>query len=180
MSLLTCDNMVNPLSPNGFRFSIMKLPDVTYNVQQVSIPNISLGDYDMTNLFATLPIPGNRLTYDPLSIQFLVDEGMRNYISIYNWMIGLGVPESFDQYKSFISGNDQSNLNGMVTGELERQYSVATLQILGSNNVAVRTIQFNDVFPISLDTLTFQSTNSDVNYLVGSATFRFSYYKFLE
>lgn len=181
MALPVCDNMINLLSPNGFKFSILKLPDVTYNLQQVTLPTMSLGDYDMTNLFATLPIPGNRLSYDPLTIQFLVDEEMRNYISIYNWMIGLGVPESFDQYKSFISAKDASTLDGFATtSEIYKHYSTATLQILGSNNVAVKTIQFNDVFPISIESLTFQSTSTDVNYFVASATFRFSYYQFLE
>ena len=180
MADLNCDNMVNLLSPNGFKFSITKLPDVTYNIQQVSLPQLSLGDYDFTNLFATLPIPGNRLTYDPLTIQFLVDEEMRNYISIYNWMIGLGVPESFEQYKSFIGSKDASTLNGLGdVSELSKQYSSAVLQVLGSNNVAVKTIQFNDLFPISLESLNFQSTSTDVNYFIASATFRFSYYQFL-
>lgn len=180
MAELNCDNMVNLLSPNGFKFAITKLPDVTYNVQQVSIPQLTLADTDMTNLFASIPIPGNRLTYDPLTIQFLVDEEMRNYKSIYNWLIGLGIPTSFQDYIAFKSSADASTLDGLLAGsELSKGYSYATLDILGSNNVSVQTIQFVDLFPISIESLTFQSTNTDVNYLTATATFRFSYYKFL-
>jgi len=34
------------------------------------------------------------------------------------------------------------------------------------------------MFPTSLETLTFASTNDGVNYLTGTATFKFGHYKF--
>lgn len=180
MAELNCDNMLNPLSPNGFRFSILKLPDVTYNVQQVTLPQLTLEDIEMTNLFANIPIPGSRLTYDALTIQFLVDEEMRNYKSIYNWMVGLGFPTSFEEYISFKNQKDVSTLNGLVNvSELSKGYSDATLDILGSNNLSIQTIQFVDIFPTSIESLAFQSTSTDVNYFTANASFRFSYYKFL-
>jgi hypothetical protein len=43
----------------------------------------------------------------------------------------------------------------------------------------VQTAQFHDLFPVTLDSLVFQSTNQDVQYLVGNATFRYGYYKFI-
>ena len=60
-----------------------------------------------------------------------------------------------------------------------RVFSDATLQILGGNNQTVQLVQFVDMFPITIDSLMFASTNTDVQYLVGNATFRYGYYKFL-
>jgi len=40
-------------------------------------------------------------------------------------------------------------------------------------------LQFIDMFPITIESLMFASTNTDVQYLVGQATFRYGYYKFL-
>ena len=74
----------------------------------------------------------------------------------------------------FLNDADQ-----IATGELAKNYSDATLQILGSNNTVVKNVQFYDMFPIALDSLVFQATNQDVNYLIGNATFRYGYYKFL-
>ena len=39
-------------------------------------------------------------------------------------------------------------------------------------------IEFVDLFPTNIGSVSFMSTNQDVQYLVGDATFRFSYYTF--
>jgi hypothetical protein len=131
-----------------------------------------LGDPTFSTPFSTQPLPGDTLSYDPLTIQFLIDEEMLNYNVIYNWIVALGFPESYSQYTTLLS-NDQT-----AYGELAKNYSDATLQILDSNNNPVRTVTFQDVFPTSLETLTFASTNDGVNYLIGSATFKFGLYRF--
>lgn len=164
---------VNPLSPNGFMFTVGALPEVQYFCQEVNLPGITLGEPAMFNPFNAVPVPGEHLTYDSLSVKFLIDENMENYTSIYNWIVALGYPESYQQYVSYISTNQQT-----ILGELAKNYSQGTLQILGSNNQPIRTVTFVDMFPTNIGSITFQSTNQDVQYLVGDATFRFSYYKF--
>jgi hypothetical protein len=119
------------------------------------------------------PIPGETLTHDQLTVQFLVDSDMANYKAIYNWIIALGFPQSYEQYITF-NANDNFNYS-----ELAKNYSDATLQILNGNNETAQIVQFSDMFPITIDSLMFASTNTDVQYLVGNATFRYGYYKFL-
>jgi hypothetical protein len=164
---------INPLSPNGFKFAIQKLPDVTFFAQQVNLPGITLGEPTFATPFSTQPIPGDTLSYDGLTLNFLVDESMSNYKVIYNWIVALGFPENYEQY---IAGNADNTIS---YGDLAKNYSDATLQILDSNNQAIQTIQFFDVFPASLESLSFASTNDGVNYLIGSTTFRYGWYKFL-
>ena len=117
------------------------------------------------------PIPGESLTYDQLQVQFLVDEKMENYISIYNWIVALGFPNDYEQYTNFINEDQRG-----VIAELSKNYSDGTLQILTHNNQVARTVQFVDMFPTAIDSLMFQGTNTDVNYLVGNVTFRYGYY----
>jgi len=163
---------LNPLSPNGFNFSISKVPNVTFFCQEAALPGITLGDPTFSTPFSTQPLPGDTLSYDPLTIQFLIDEQMLNYNTIYNWIVALGFPESYGQYTTLL-GDDT-----VQYGELAKNYSDATLQILDSNNNAIRSVTFFDVFPTTLETLTFASTNEGVNYMVGSATFKFGLYRF--
>jgi hypothetical protein len=172
---LTCPvpNNINPLSPNGFLFSIQKLPKLNFFAQEINLPGLTLGAPEFGNPFAIQPIPGETLTYDSLNVRFLIDEDMENYRSLYNWIVALGFPENYTQYVNFKNEDTRG-----ITSELAKNYSDATMQVLGSNNVAVQTIQFIDLFPISITSLIFQSTNTDVQYLVGDATFRFGYYKF--
>lgn len=164
---------INPLSPNGFLFNISKLPNLSFFCQSVNLPGITLGAPEFGNPFNVAPIPGETLTYDQLQVQFLVDEQMANYQSIYNWIVALGFPESYDQYVTFVAG-DTNNYS-----ELAKNYSDATLQILTANNQTAKQIQFYDMFPVSIDSLQFSGSNSDVQYLIGNATFRYGYYKFL-
>lgn len=117
---------------------------------------------------------GDTLEYGELNIQFMIDENMNNYKSVWNWMIGLGFPESWNQYTDYRSQSQFADLS-----ELKKNYSDGFLQILGNNNEVVQTIQFLDMFPVSLQSLTFQATNADVNYLIGNATFRYDIYKFI-
>jgi hypothetical protein len=173
---ITCPIPANivPLSPNGFLFSIQKLPELNFFAQSVNLPGITLGSPEFGNPFQVQPIPGETLTYDQLTVQFLIDSEMQNYQAIYNWIIALGFPNSYDQYVTFRNADNRNSLS-----ELASNYSDATLQILAGNNQVVQTVQFVDLFPIAIDSLQFSGANTDVQYLIGNATFRYGYYKFL-
>ena len=106
-NILSCPvpTNINPLSPNGFMFTIAKLPELSFFCQEINLPGITLGEPAMFNPFAQVPIPGETLTYDSLNVKFLVDENMDNYVAIYNWIVALGFPTSYDQYVNFVSAN---------------------------------------------------------------------------
>jgi hypothetical protein len=164
---------ITPLSPNGFMFSIQKLPEVSYFCQNVDLPGITLGTPDFTNPFASIPIPGDHLTYDTLNIRFQIDEQMINYKAIYNWIIALGFPQNYQQYINLLNSAQVASLS-----ELAKNSSDGTLLILDHANNVTQTVKYHDMFPISIETVGFESTNTDVPYIVGSATFKFSYYEF--
>lgn len=174
--VLTCpvpDN-INFLSPNGFKLSIEKLPELTFFATEVNLPGLQLGEPEFGTPFSRIPVPGETLTYDTFEIRFMVDEKMKNYKAIYNWMVALGFPESYSQYVNLI---DQAELDKI--SELAANYSDATLQILTNVNTDNQIIQFHDCFPVSISTLMFQAQNQDVQYIGATATFKFSYYRFL-
>jgi len=163
---------INPLSPNGFQLSIQKFPEISYFAQQVSLPSINLPNIPSNTPFSTIQMAGDLLTYEPLSIDFIVDENMSNYLSISNWIISMGFPESYDQYASFIE-NDKIN-----SGSFKNNHSDATLQILDSNNNPVKTVTFVDLVPTSLGNMSFLTTSTDVNYITCNCTFEYTYFKF--
>lgn len=164
---------INPLSSNGFNFSISKLPEVSFFCQEVTLPSITLPTFDINTPLSALPFSGEILTFDDLNIQFIIDQNMTNYIAVYNWLIGLGFPEDNNQFVDFINSQDTGY------SRTNKEYSDATLQILGSNNLPVKTVKFIDILPVTLSSLNFLSTNNDVTYLVGNATFKISRYEFI-
>ena len=86
-------------------------------------------------------------------------------------MVALGYPERYEQYKSFVNTHDSTTYS-----ELARNYSDATVTVLDAKNNPTNSFKFYDLFPISLDPVQFESTAMDVNYVIGAATFKYTYF----
>lgn len=182
-------NNINPLQPTGFQLAITKLPEVTFFCQTAIIPEVTIPPVDMGTPLSINKLPGDRITFGEFTVSFLVDENMNNYISIWNWIIGLGFPENYTQYQALLASGQVSTQGASGAygegipapqfGTIQGDYSDATLQILGSNNVPVRTIHFVDLHPITLSTLEFKANTTDVQYLTGTATFGYTYFNLL-
>lgn len=164
---------INPLSPNGYLFTLQRLPTLSYFCQEISLPAITLPEAVQLTPFTKVSLAGDIAQFDNLRVQFLIDDKMQNYKAIYDWISGLGFIENYTQYTSTIGTAIPAELS-----EVAKSSSDATLVILGNDNNAIQTIQFVDCIPQSLESITFSSTNPDVTYLVGSVSFSYSYYTF--
>jgi hypothetical protein len=172
---------INFLGQNGFRFAIKRLPGVNYFCQGVSIPAVNIGAIESPTPFAAVPRPGDRITYDPLSIRFKVDEDLRNYFEIQKWLEGLGHPDSLGQTRALSKNINNLQMAGTrQVGYYTTFLSDATLSILTSNKNVNKNIFFLDCFPVSLTELNFDSTITTVEYLEATVTFRYRKYELEE
>ena len=170
---------INPLQVNGFMFNITKLPELSFFCQEVSIPQIFLGDADMSTPFTNIPMPGDKLVFGDLEVTFVMDSEMKNYRAINAWMNALGFPENREQFSGFVDQNaDQMGISSGSTNMATM--SDATLMILGNTNNAVATMRFIDLFPTTLSGINMQSTVDGTVYLSGQATFKYSHYVFVD
>ena len=94
-----------------------------------------------------------------------------NYMEIQNWIRGLGFPESLQEFKRL-----EDEAVGSVVSDGDNIYSDGTLQILSSNLVAKFNVNFKDLFPVSLSTITFDATDTDIDYFTAEATFKYTIY----
>jgi hypothetical protein len=165
----------NFLSPVGFKFTIAKAPKVAFMCNSAKIPEIQLSLAIQPSYLKDLDIPGDKLSYGDLSLKFLVDENIENYMSIHNWLTGLGFPESTQQYDDLTS----------ITGETEqpndqkRAFSDGSLYILNSNYNTTAIVKFKDLFPISLTSLDFDATQTNIQYFTADVTFKYTVYNIL-
>ena len=119
-----------------------------------------------------LDIPGDRLTYGDFSLRFLVDENLENYMAIHNWLTGLGFPETAQQYRDLTTNNDGVE-------DFNEQFSDGSLHILNSNFRDSAIVKFRDLYPVSLTSLEFEATDSDINYFTAEASFKYTVYNVL-
>ena len=168
--------------PTKFKFSIIKLPKVEYFCTQVNLPGISISDnYSQPTPFRDIPLPGEKLRYEPLSVTFLVDENLENYQEIRGWLRGLGFPGGHEEFKTLLAGGSDRFPTSKDKGKSPNQggiFSDATLNILTSKNNPVTEVRFNDCFPISLSSLQYNQQATDTDYLTATVTFEYKLYDF--
>lgn len=161
---MTIINNTNFLPIVGFKFGVKKLPTTNFFVQSVNIPGVELGFTELPTPFIKYPIPGDHIKYRDLTVTFRVDEDMKNYLEIYNWIIQLGFPDSFDQYKLIES-------KSATTGEGKTSDGVLIAQ--NSARSPNMEITFVDMFPRSLSDIVFDSRDTSLQYAEATAVFKF-------
>ena len=167
----------NYMSPVGFKLVLTKTPKVDFLCQSANIPQISMGTAVQPTYLKDIPVPGDKVLYDDLTVSFLVDEKMENYLAIHKWITGLGYPESRGQYDQL--RKDDNRTDRIIGDDGDPRYfefSDATLQVLSSNYRPSVLINFKDAFPISLSTLDFDVTTRDYNYFTAQVTFKYTIY----
>lgn len=180
MSAITSQpSNINFLSPLNFKFTIKKTPTTNYFVKAINLPEVGFNSTDIPNPFVKLPFPSHALNYGTLRLQFGVDEDMANYLEIHNWLVGLGFPDNFDQYKNLVDNEIKIGRNKTIPSG-SGVFSDATLMILTSAKNPNIEITFVDLFPTSLGQLVFDTTNTTVNFIDAVATFRFRKYNIVK
>ena len=160
----------NFLSGVGFKFNLSKFPKVDFFSNSARIPELNLELTRQPSYLKNIDVPGERLTYGDLTLRFLVDENMENYLSVYNWLTGLGFPETTKEFKELTTDKDGQK-------DPKEAFCDGSLRILNSNYREVGKVKFLDLFPTSLTSLDFDATNTDIQYFTAEATFKYTIYK---
>ena len=172
-------------SPTQFKFGIHQLPKVEFFTLSANVPGISAGVITRATPFKDIPIAGDKLSYENLSITFQIDEYLENYISLHNWMKGIGFPTDRQEFRTFrdVTSNTPAggkkpsvDLVGSATPD-KALYSDAHLMVLSNKNNPIVEINFKDVFPVSLSALEFTQSVTDIEYMTATADFAYQIYE---
>jgi hypothetical protein len=163
----------NFLSPVGFKFTLAKYPKVSFFCNTARIPELNLGTAIQPSYLKDLDVPGEKISYGDFTLSFLVDEGLENYMAIHNWITGLGFPETTQQFRDLTTNDDSIR-------DLKEQYSDGSLSILNSNYRTTANVKFKDLFPVSLTSLEFDATVSDIQYFTAEVVFKYTVYNIVD
>ena len=164
----------NFLSPVGFKFGLKRSPGVAFFCNQANIPSLDLGIAVQPSYLKDIDVPGDKIQFGDLNLRFLVDEDLVNYMELQNWIRGLGFPDSMKEFNDL----EKESILGMQKfgQEGDNIYSDGTLQILSSNLVPKFQVVFNDMFPYSLSTVSFDATDTDIEYFTAEVSFKYTIY----
>jgi len=164
----------NFLSPINFKLEILKCPTVNWFCQTANLPGISTGKPEIPNPFMDLSATGDKIVKSSLTIGFLVDEDLKNWLEIWTWIKGLIYPHVPEEY---------SELQKLFPGKTARRqyyetglFSEGLLHILNNNKNPNIYVKFNNLFPISISDLQFSTAETSETPLVATAEFAYTDY----
>ena len=175
---------------NQFKVYIPIFPLVEWFVVSCNVPGITMGQGVLPTPLVDIPIVGEKLTYDQFSMTFLVDEKLKNFMELHNWLINMAPPQNTNQFMATTSdyviptgqntkGYPADNADSQtITGSTSDRalYCDITLFILSSKNNPVATVVMRDAFPVSLSSLDYSQQETDTSYVQCNVTFAYPFY----
>ncbi len=145
----------NFLNPIGYLLKLDKFEGTDFFCQRANVPDITMPTIEYATRFRNLPmIPGGGVTFGDFTVQFIVDEDLKNYYTIHQWR----------------------RQNGRADDDADtppqEEYSNAQLHIVTSSYNPAFIVSFENIFPVSLSGLEFNATMTDVEYLTAEVTFK--------
>ena len=171
---------------NQFQLNIPIFPLTQWFVVSCNVPGVTMGQGVVPTPLIDVPLMGDKLTYDQFNMTFLVDEKLKNYIELHDWLVNMAAPQNHDQFGArnseyVISPSQPTKFyrNGEeVTGSTSDRdlYCDIQLTILSSKNNPVAVITMQNAFPVTLSALDYTQQDTDTTYVQGNVSFAFMLY----
>ena len=171
---------------NQFKVYLPLFPITEWFVTRANIPGVTLGQAVQATPFTDMPVVGDKLTYDDFYFTFIVDEQLKNYQEMHNWLVNIGFPSGAGQFKAQprpdgVTRASQQVIDkstpGRVVDMVDRVlYSDIELFILSSKNNPLVKIQMFEAFPTSLTAIEYSQQEADTTYAECTCTFAYTYF----
>lgn len=161
----------NPLQTTKYVFVMPRINNVQYFCQEANLPGVSLPEMPRPTSVVDLYVPGNKLVYNRLSLEFLVDAELRSWLDIHDWMRELTTPVKNEEYQNLWRKQTVLDPKQMA------QYADGFLTIYSALNNPKFRINYTNLFPTSLSDIQFSSKGSSEDILTARVEFRYDYYQ---
>jgi hypothetical protein len=157
-------NEINQLNVVSFETNFTRLPNVNFFCQRINIPSIGLGLASQATPFSDIPVLGDKLLFEQLTLNFIVSEDLSNYLEIYNWLISIGFPENDTQF----------NLNNSNVEPTENLRSDMNIIINTNKSNPNYSITFRDAFPVSLGSIELDAAATSLEPIILDVSFAYT------
>jgi hypothetical protein len=148
-----------------------RIGPVTYFCQSVNLPGISLGEAPWSTPIANLKSPGTKLSWNPLNINFIVDEKLATVKQLKDWFLSIASPEGFGERNSL-----RNKQNAMATDKKLPNLGTGILTILSNLNNPTTRVEFINIWPTNMTDIQFDVKLSADQPPTVDATFNYDYY----
>ena len=165
---MTLTSNFNYLQPTGFKLVIDRknYPNLEFFVQDFTHAGVIMNTADLGyKKIASIPFIGDKLTYNEMLANIILDEDMKSYTEMHNWMRRNLDRDNITPLDRFKNATQRPPAQSDIT-----------LSILNSSNNAIAQIVYRDSIPVALTDIQFQATSGAESFLTFGASFRFTYF----
>lgn len=150
---------LNYTSSNRAVLTIPKLTDTTFTINNFKIPSIRLPAAIQHTPFAAVPWMGDKVEYDDLKLEIIINEDITNWIELHDWLRNLGAPEDKAEFR---------------TKAVE--FVDAFVVIYNSHNNPILKVTFQNTVITDLEGIDFNESISEADVKKVEATFKYERY----
>lgn len=164
-----CGIQMSVMQNNAYQLVLPRFPQAQYFNTSFSIPGVQLPNATMATPFTDMPLAGDKPIFAPMEFEFLISEGMENYIEILNWINSIGFSGSYSDYTNYAN----KDAPHQSLGEQD-----AKVIILSNKGNPLKTITFYDAIPISLSNVSMTTQDPTTSYLKASVVMAYTRFEF--
>lgn len=162
--VMTLTTNINYLQPTGFKLVMDRkhYGNLQFFASSVNHPSVTVVAPELSYKRANIMLAGDKLRFGEVSFSVILDEDMKSYQEMYDWM--------------------QLLVENPNTRPTERTDTIPattadiSLVALTSHNNSSKTIRYIDAVPTSLGDIAFEATSTE-NHITFPVTFAFSYFE---
>lgn len=149
--MATLTSNINYLTNINFQLVIPDYNNTNFFCQKMVLPGLIIGEAIVNTPMNNWRFVGDKYQYEPLIATLIVDEDMKNYLEIHNWMKDI-----------------------LVAGDVYPHLRQVSVILYSSHNNPIKTFVFNNAFPSSIGNIELDITQRDVTYTVSQISFAYS------
>ena len=170
---------------NQFKVHLSLFPKTEWFVVRANVPSVQLGTADRYTPFVNIQLVGDHITYGDFSMTFIVDENLKNYMEMYNWVKNIGFPFEHAQFNKLErpdfmnrSGGQKYNAETDTYSKVEDEdlYTDIFLQIMTAKNNLIAQCEIYAAFPTTLGAIEYSQQETDMTYAMCEVGFAYSWF----
>jgi len=159
----------NFLQPTSFKVIVYRkrFANIEFFAQTVSHPGVSMSPAQLSFRKDDAFEPGDKLVYDDLTIDAIMDEDMFVYQEMLNWMTGITEQSKVGSFGRFQKSAEQDN----------HEYDLKLI-VMNNANIATREITYKNAFPISVGTINLATNSGTIEPITIPLSFKYNTFSF--
>lgn len=146
-----------PLLQHSYTFVLDRINGVTLNLRTANLPTLSIGQRFTPTRDADITMPGDKIGFEDLTLEFIVDDKMINYTQISDWIWEGANPKT-----------------GIKAKSVSDYLSDGVLSVYNAHEQIVKQFRFEGCYPTSLGGIVFDNTSQDSTPITANVTLAYS------